>query len=133
MTLSVTVEEQPRDYGNTRVPVRRAPEAEADTVPLDKVGVEVADLTPETAESLGYPGGTKGVLIAKVDPDGLAAEAGLRRGMVVSKVDKKPVASAKALREALSSAALDKGVLLQVQTPQGGTNYVLLKAAAATR
>jgi serine protease Do len=134
LALSVTVEEQPRDYGNTRVPVRRTPQTEEETVAVDKVGFEVADLTAEKAEGLGYPEGTKGVLIAKVDPDGLAAEAGLRRGMVVSKVDKKVVTSAKALREALSSAALDKGVLLQVQTPQGGTNYVLLKAAAgATR
>jgi serine protease Do len=131
--LSVTIEEQPRDYGTTRVPLRRAPETEADSVAVDKIGVEVSDLTPETAEQLGYPENTKGVLITKVDNDGLAAAGGLRRGMVIAKVDKKPVTSAKALKETLASASLDKGVLLQVQSPQGGTNYVLLKSGAAVK
>ncbi len=130
-TLSVTIEEQPRDYGTARVPVRRAPQAEADVVPMDKVGFEATDLTPETAEQLGYPENTRGVLITKVTSDGLAAGAGLRRGMVVTKVDRKSVTSANALKEALENASLDKGVLLQVQSPQGGTNYVLLKSGAA--
>jgi serine protease Do len=133
-TLTVTVEEQPRDFGTARAPARRAPEPEAEAVPLDKVGVEVADLTPEQAESLGYPEGTKGALITGVDRDGPGAEAGLRRGMLITKVDKKPVASAKALENALSGANLERGVLLQVRTPQGGTSFVLLKSAAgATR
>jgi serine protease Do len=131
--LSVTIEEQPRDYGTTRVPLRRAPENEADSVEVDKIGVEVSDLTPETAEQLGYPDNTRGVLITKVDSDGLAAAGGLRRGMVIAKVNKKPVTSAKALKEALAAASLDKGVLLQVQSPQGGTNYVLLKSGAAVK
>jgi serine protease Do len=129
-TLSVTIEEQPRDYGTARVPVRQSPEAEAETVPLEKVGIEVADLTPEMAETLGYPEGTKGVVVAKVDRDGLGAEAGLRRGMVIAKVDKKPVTSSKALADALNGAHLNRGALLQVQTPQGGTNYILLKTGA---
>jgi serine protease Do len=131
--LSVTIEEQPREYGTIRVPVRRTPEPEADAVPVEKIGVEVSDLTPDTAEQLGYPESTKGVLITKVGDDGLAAAGGLRRGMVITKVDKKPVASAKALKEALEGASLDKGVLVQVQSPQGGTNYVLLKSGAASK
>ncbi len=131
--LSVTIEEQPSDFGTVRVPVRRAPDSEADAVKLEKIGVEVSDLTPETAEQLGYPEQTRGALITKVDSDGLAAPSGLRRGMVVTKVDRKPVASAKALQEGLASASLDKGVLLQVQSPQGGTNYVLLKTGVAVR
>jgi serine protease Do len=130
-TLSVTIEEQPRDYGTAREPVRRAPEAEADVVPMDKVGLEATDLTPETAEQLGYPQNTKGALVTKVTNDGLAAGAGLRRGMVITKVDRKAVTSASALKESLAAASLDRGVLLQVQSPQGGTNYVLLKSGAA--
>jgi serine protease Do len=129
--LSVTIEEQPRDYGTTRVPVRRAPEPETDAVPMDKIGIEATDLTPETAEQLGYPEHVKGVLITKVASDGLAAGAGLRRGMVVTKVDRKAVTSAKAMKDAVAAASLEKGVLLQVQSPQGGTNYVLLKSGAA--
>jgi serine protease Do len=131
VTVPVTIEEQPRDYGTTTVPVqRRQPNTEAETVPVDKIGVEVADLTPELADQLGYAEGTKGAVITKVDPDGLAAEGGLRRGMVILKADRKPVTSAKALQEAVAGASMDKGVLLQVRTPQGGSSFVLLRTGA---
>jgi serine protease Do len=133
VTLSVTIEEQPRDYGTVRVQAPQGPRTQEESVAVDKVGVEVADLTPEVAEQMGYAEGTKGVVITKVTPDGLAAEAGLRRGMVISKVDRKPVHSTKALKEAVSAGSTDRGVLLQVQTPQGGTNYVLLRSAATAR
>jgi serine protease Do len=129
-TLKVTVEEQPADYGTTRVPAPRLPRKSSSTVSLDKVGLEVQDLTPEVAEKLGYKGDAKGAVISRVDRDGPAAAAGLRAGMVITRVDKQPVESAQALRDKLSAAALDKGVLLQVQSPQGGTDYVLLKTSA---
>jgi serine protease Do len=133
LTLSVTIEEQPRDYGTVRAPSPRAPQEQPEAMSLDKIGVEVADLTAEQADQLGYAEGTKGVVITRVDPDGLAAEAGLRRGMVISKADRKAVTSAKALQEVLAGPALEKGVLVQVQTPQGGTNYVLIKNGAAIK
>jgi serine protease Do len=133
LTLSVTIEEQPHDYGTARVPARRGPQGEQESTPVEKIGVEVSELTPELADQLGYPDGTRGVAISAVDPDGLAAAAGLRRGMVIAKVDKKSVASAKAFKDALAGTALDQGVLLQVQTPGGGTNYVLLKNGAAIK
>ena len=47
--------------------------------------------------------------------------------MLVLKADGKPVSSAGALRSALDGPALAKGVLLQVYSPAGGTNYVLLR------
>jgi serine protease Do len=133
LTLSVTIEEQPSDYGTVRVQAPQAPRTEEETVPVDKIGVEVVDLTPQMAEQLGYAEETKGAVITRVDADGLAAESGLRRGMVITKVDRKPVSTANALKEAVGRAAMDKGVLLQVQTPQGGTNYVLLKSGATAR
>jgi serine protease Do len=133
VTLSVTIEEQPRDYGSTRVPAPQAPHSGEESVAVDKIGVEISDLTAELAEQMGYPEGTKGVVITKVAGDGLAAGAGLRRGMVITKVDRKPVQSAKALKEAVAAASTERGVLLQVQTPQGGTNFVLLRSAASAR
>jgi len=39
--------------------------------------------------------------------------------MVITMVDKMPMQSAKALRAGIEAASLDKGVLLQVETPQG--------------
>jgi serine protease Do len=133
-TLDVTIEEQPREYGTARV---KAPatgeEEESQATPIEKLGLEVSDLTAQRAESLGYPEGTKGVLITKVDRDSHAFEKGLRAGMVVKKVDKKSVSSAAAFKSAVAAGSLDSGLLLQVQTPEGGTNYIVLKATAGAR
>lgn len=127
-TLSVTIEEQPKEFGAaTTRPIRSTPK-EADSVPLDKIGVEIADLTDETAETYGFRPGAKGVVITRVQPGSLASEAGLRRGVLVTKVDNQKVTTAAATRQSLESANLSRGVLLQVQSPQGGINFVLLKS-----
>jgi serine protease Do len=125
--FEVTIEEQPRKYGTTHVRVPRRIEREPDGETIDKIGVEAIDLTDDVADNLGYKE-QSGAVIARVKPDSLAADAGLRPGMLVTKVDKKPVKSAKALRDAIEAASLEKGTLLQVETPQGGTNFVLLKS-----
>jgi len=67
-------------------------------------------------------------LITKVEPGSSAATAGLRRGMVIAKVEKNPVTSASEAKEAVAKESLDKGILLQVKTPTGGSAYVMLKA-----
>jgi serine protease Do len=128
--LEATIEEQPETFGSSRVPLPRAPERGEDSVKLDKVGLEVADLTPNTAERLGYREGTTGVVVVRIDPEGAAARSDLARGMLITRVDKTPVATTAELKAALDKAALDKGVLLQVQSPQGGTNYVLLQSGS---
>jgi len=128
--VPVTVEEQPDDFGTARVPVQRAPGRSKDTVKLDKLGVEVVELTPELADELGYRENAKGVLITKVDPDSPAAEAGLRRGQLVVKADREAVATVGALKARVNKSA-EKGVLLQVQSPREGTKYVLVKPAQA--
>jgi serine protease Do len=132
-TIQVTIEEQPQQYGTTRVRVPRRLEREPEGVAIDKIGVEAVDLAPDLADNLGYKEQMRGAVIARVDPQGLAGEAGLNRGMLVTKVDKKSVSSAKELREAVAAGSLDKGVLLQVETPQGGTSFVLLKSAKSAK
>jgi len=127
-TLPVKIEEQPQQYGTTRVPARRRMPRESEAVSIDKMGIEAVDLTPELAGTLGFKEQSSGALIASVDRDGPAANIGLERGLLITKVDKKPVRSAKQLREALDAASLDKGVLLQVESPQGGTSFVVLKS-----
>jgi serine protease Do len=127
--LSVTIEEQPKEFGTARVAPLRQPSTKADAVALDKLGVEVTDLTDELAEGLGYGATAKGAVITKVEAGGLAAESGLRRGMLIRKVDKQVVTSAAQARTALENASLQRGVLLQVQSPQGGINFVLIKSS----
>jgi serine protease Do len=127
-SLSVTVQEQPAKYGNVRVNVPRVPK-QAPTIPLDSIGAEAIDLTPELADRLGYKDNT-GAFITSVDPEGLAAGAGLGRGMVVLKADKQPIKSADDFKQFIAKASLEKGVLLQTYSPQG-VGYVLLKKQPA--
>jgi serine protease Do len=132
MTLKVTIEEQPDVLGPKTTPdkndTQKGDEKEQETISLSKIGVEVADLTKDMAQELGYKKITSGAVITKVDPEGLAGEAGLRKGMLILKVGKIPVKSAAAVRDAMAKASLEKGVLLQLRSPEGGTDYVVLKA-----
>jgi len=128
VTLKVTIEEQPKQFGTTRVPAQRNSKDEPAGVKLEKVGVEATDLTPELADSLGFKEKAHGAVITSVDRDGLGAQAGLRRGMLITKVDRKPASSAAKLKEMVEAGSLQQGVLLQVQSPQGGTSFLILKA-----
>ncbi|MGH7222836.1 MAG: Do family serine endopeptidase [Gemmataceae bacterium] len=132
-TFQVKIEEQPRKYGSVRVPVPRRLERERDGIAVDKIGAESVDLTADVAERLGYAEQKHGAVIARVDRGGLAANAGLRPGTLITKVDKKAIQSAKELRDAIDAASLERGVLLQVETSQGGTNYLLLKSSKSDK
>jgi serine protease Do len=124
-TLTLTVEEQPQTFGMAADAVQ-----ESASTPLGKMGVKIEVLTPEKAEHWGYAEKTEGVLISEVEPDSKAYGAGLRSGMLILKVDQQAVKMVKEVQQAFEKGSLEKGVLFQVRTPQGGTTYVLLKDAA---
>jgi serine protease Do len=126
-TVPVTIEEQPKDYGNARVPALPQVQQNLEAVALDKIGAKVAELTPDMATELGYAKSSRGVVITEVERGSVASQNGLRPGMLITKVDRKAVNDTTAARRALESGSLTDGVLLQVQTPSGGTNYVLLR------
>jgi serine protease Do len=128
LKLNVTVEEQPSTFGvNAGVPAPRAQNGTPDSIALDKLGIDVADLNEAMADDLGYRKGTQGVVITRVHDNGLASTSDLRRGMIITKIDDRRVTSAASAQQALQAAKLDRGVLLQVASPQGGVNYVLLR------
>ena len=52
-----------------------------------KFGMSVQPLTPDVADHLGLAGSTQGVLVADLDPAGVAADSGLQEGDVIVKVD----------------------------------------------
>jgi len=127
--FAVTIEEQPEDLEAAAAPRRAPPRGEAqDEVSLDKVGIEVTDLTPELADQFGLNEGVKGVLITQVKFNTPAGLAGIKRGMVILKIDRTAVGSAKEAKTALEKGSLEKGILLQVRTPGGATEYILLRS-----
>jgi serine protease Do len=130
LDIVVTIEEQPADYGvSTGAPAPRIVRQQPPSAALEALGVDVAELTPEFADDLGFRKGMQGVVITKMQEAGLAALNDLRRGTLISKIDGQSVATPAAAQQALQKADLANGVLLQVATPQGGVNYVLVKSA----
>jgi serine protease Do len=137
--VPVTIEDMPKDYGlvSRSTEGRATPRGESENVTVDKIGVDLADLTPEMAERLGYKDGTEGVVVAQVQQGSVASEAGLVRGMRIVKVGKKAVTSAADARSAVNKGSLEKGILLQVQYPPsfpsigGSSAYIVLKGEPA--
>ena len=66
-----------------------------------KYGMSVEPLTPDLAEQVGVPRGTQGVLVAGVDPAGIAADSQLQEGDVIEKIDGRTVTTVDALKSAL--------------------------------
>lgn len=126
VTINVTVEEQPADYGLARRgPMGRFGRPEASR--FEKLGLEVAALTPEVAEQLGVKP-NEGVVITQVRPNSPADEAGLSPGMVILQANRKKVQSVGDLEKALGDMSAEKGVLLLVRDGQG-SRFVVLKPA----
>jgi serine protease Do len=88
-------------------------------------GLRAQDMTPALAEQLGLEEAT-GVVVTDVDPDGPAAEAGIRRGDVIVELDQKEVKGVRDLTKKLEAA--DASVLVLVRRGEN-TIYVPLKRA----
>jgi len=100
---------------------RRRTPGGGETQPGGRLGIVVEPLTPQTAERYGIRGQAQGVIVTDVDPDGPAAEAGLRPGDVIREVNRQPVRTTADLETAVRSAG-DRPLLLLVsrQNPNTG-------------
>lgn len=81
---------------------------------LSKMGMVVQDLTSDLAEQFGYTEG-QGVLIAEVEPSGLAAQAGLRPGHLIEEVNRQRVHTMDQFIKALARSEPTKRVLFRVR------------------
>jgi serine protease Do len=61
--------------------------------PQPHLGIAVTDLTPDLIKHLSLPAETKGVVVADIEDESPAAEAGLQVGDVIQEVNRKPVRS----------------------------------------
>jgi serine protease Do len=123
--VKVIREGQPRNFNVTLAELpekdEKAPVSEGSGSALD--GVQVQTLTPEIAQQLELPAGTRGVVVGSVDPSSTAAEAGLSRGDVIQEVNHKPVASTREFEQAVGSA---KGPVLLLVNHGGVTAYIAI-------
>lgn len=87
-----------------------------ETVAVQKtqLGIEVEDLTPELAHSLGYTD-EKGVVVTKVEPGSAIGVTGLKKGAIILSVNRKKIENKKEFYDALKETPKGKPVLLQVK------------------
>ena len=74
--------------------------------------MSVQPLTPDLAGQVGVPRSTQGVLVAGVDPEGIAADSQVQEGDVIEKVNGKTVTTVDALRSALDGNSGKPSLLL---------------------
>jgi serine protease Do len=130
--LPVTIEEQPKEFGTASVPAPRTPAERTEAVSIDKLGMELGQLTPVLADELGYRKETRGVVVTKVEPGSVADKAGLKQGMLITAVEKTGVSTPEGARTALEKASLSRGILLQVQSARAGANFIMLRSTDGT-
>ena len=92
------------------------PDASDETI-AEKLGLQVLEMTPQIARSLGVSSDMAGLVIGAVDPNSDAGRKGLRRGDIILSANYQDVGSVEALREqiAAAEAAGRDAVLLRVQ------------------
>ena len=123
MELPVTVGTQPATLalgGNVGAGNADGPSEAKD------LGVSVLPASPEVAKKYHMPAG-KGGVITEIDPNGVAAQAGLSAGDVITKVNTEPVDSVEAFQAALSKGKLSDGILLNVRGAGGMEKLVSIQ------
>lgn len=88
-------------------------------------GVVVEEVTPETARRLGLPRGEKGVVVAGIEPDSVAEQAGLQEGDVILEINREPVRTTKDYRRIVTGIKKDEALLLLIRR-EGSTFFLTM-------
>lgn len=81
---------------------------------IQKLGMEIDNLTPDLAKQLGYTQKEEGVVITKVKPGSAAAMAGLHPGFLIQAVNHKKISNVTEFNEALGQPE-NKRILLLIR------------------
>ncbi len=108
---------QPQPESSRRERVARAEE---------KLGINVSELTPELAQTMGWER-AGGVVITDVQPDGPAARQGVLPGPKVLEINRQPIASADDVKNTLDRVEPGEVVSLLLEFPNGSTRVVYVR------
>ncbi|WP_252259758.1 Do family serine endopeptidase [Erythrobacter aurantius] len=124
LTINTTLGKRPSEAELAQQAQTFDPDAEEpmnpeqmDDVIAEKLGLQVIEMNPQIARSLGVPADTKGLVIGAVDPNSDSAAKGLRRGDILLSANYQEVTTIAALREQINAAQEDgrDAVLLRIQ------------------
>lgn len=101
-------------------------EAQVTESPSEDLGMQLQSLTPESAKRLGTKQ-THGVIVTGLEPDGMAATAGIQPGDIILSVNGKKVSTVAELKAAVDKSTLANGTRMVVET-QGMKRFVFLKS-----
>lgn len=93
-----------------------------------RLGLAVANLTPDLRQKLNLPDQVKGLAIESVRPASPADDAGLAPGDVIVELNRKPVENADSFVSAVHAVPADKDILLLVWS-HGGASYRVVHPA----
>jgi serine protease Do len=125
LTLDVAVKPLPPDLaarGRSGPP--EADRSGRETHYAEEFGLEVADKSSLAEQAYE---GVEGVIVDRVDPDGLAAEAGIGPGVLIRAVGKTETRTVDEFAAAIEKESAAEGVLLKVTTPRGNAVVLLQK------
>lgn len=94
-----------------------------------KLGMQVMQMTPGIARSLGVAADTQGVVVAAVDPNADAARKGLRRGDIILSANYQAVTSVEALVAQVNAATTEgrDAILLRIQRGQQPPAFIAVR------
>jgi serine protease Do len=124
LTLRVTLEEEPKNYG---LGMQRAPRrlnVEDEAVTVEGTGIEIVTVSANQAERQGLPS-RAGVVITGVERGSAAETARLQPGMMILKVNRKSVETAAQAKQMIEAGLADQGALLHVQIGDAVTAIML--------
>ena len=90
-----------------------------------KLGLTLQPLTPEITKQLEIPEDTKGLVVAQTDPNGAAAQTGIRRGDVILEINREQVSTLDEAKSALEKSG-DNAILLLISR-RGQTSFLTVK------
>jgi serine protease Do len=101
-------------------------ESRAEEEESNKLGMTLRDLTPEMAERLDLPRGSRGVVVMDAEAGEAAEQAGLQRGDIIVSVNGAPVEGVASFNKLIDAARADGVARLRVRN-SGGYRFVVLK------
>jgi len=90
-------------------------------------GMTLSPLTPQLARRLDVSASSSGVVVTDVDPDGVAASAGVRPGDLIKKINGRDVASVASVKSALTGQSGKPALMLL--TREGADIFIALPSS----